>query len=117
MLFLVRNEVLCEILRCSLIFFSNKASQTQKPISLVLLLHLTRYVSASEVSGNDEFRFRAFTFSPGTIKSLSINGAGVGVRAGKMYKEKTASKPHGKETKELKWLICQIVYSCALTIF
>ena len=101
----------------SYFFFSNTATQKQKPISLVLRLPLTRYVSASEVSGHNEFRFRVFTFSPGTIKSLSINGAGVGVRAGKMYKEKAASKPHGKETKELKWLISQIVYSCAFTIF
>lgn len=93
------------------------ASRKQKPISLVLLLPLTGYVSASEASGKKEFRSTEFKFFPGTLRSLSINGLGDEVRARRTYKEKVASKPCGKKPKELKQLICQIMYSCALTMF
>lgn len=78
------------------------ASRKQKPISLVLLLPLTGYVSASEASGKKEFRSTAFKFFPGTLRSLSINGLGDEVRARRTYKEKVASKPCGKKTQGIK---------------
>lgn len=60
-----------------------------------------------------EFRLRTFKLSLGIIHSPPINGMGAGIRAGRTCKEKAVNKPCGKQTKESKQLLCQIVYSCA----
>lgn len=100
---------------CSCIF-----SQPRKPKTETDIPHFSLYL-LQEVSWLQRLQGTSLDLdmyvSPGTIRSLIIKGVGAGVRAGRTYKEKVASKLGGKDTKELKQLICQTVYSCAFTIF
>ena len=65
------------------------------------------------LQGKKEFRSTAFKFSPGTLRSLSINGLGAGIRARRTYKEKVASKPCGKKTQGIKTVdLSNCVFLC-----